>query len=116
MPTAFLITPFSSESADNEDLTVFTQVQEAVREAATMSGIQLAHPKESQKAGSIMDQVRNEIEHADIVIAILRKNWNIGYEVGFAHRAGRPVILIATSDQNIPFDVRPDRYLNYSEP
>ena len=36
------------------------------------------------------------------------------YEIGLAHAIGRPVILIAQAEQDVPFDVRHLRYIRYS--
>ena len=41
------------------------------------------------------------------------RNPNVFYEIGIAHTLGKQVILIARSDDDIPFDLRPIRYINY---
>src|SRR5258705_5159149 len=62
-----------------------------------------------------MEQVQKEIREADIVIAILTgQNPNVYYELGIAlESASRPAILIVGSGDEVPFDIRPHRYLTY---
>jgi hypothetical protein len=62
----------------------------------------------------VMDDIRDSIERADIVIADLtRQSANVFYEVGIAHTIGRPVLLIAQSTEDVPFDLRHHRVLLY---
>src|SRR2546425_12531470 len=99
MARIFLITPFSPERAGNEAPDVFARVQDAVREAAKISGVHLVHPAEIQKPGAIMDQVNQELDLADIVIAILTgENPNVFYELG---RTRSPAILVVDSERSV---------------
>lgn len=62
----------------------------------------------------IMDDIRTSIDSADIVIADLTgKNANVFYEVGIAHTIGKPVLLMAQSIEDVPFDLRHRRVLLY---
>jgi hypothetical protein len=62
----------------------------------------------------IMDDIRKSINNADIVVADLTgKNANVFYEVGICHAIGRPVLLMAQSIDDIPFDLRHYRILLY---
>lgn len=62
----------------------------------------------------IMDDIRNSIESADIVIADLTgKNANVFYEVGICHTVDKPVLLMAQSIEDVPFDLRHRRVLLY---
>jgi hypothetical protein len=115
MAKAFLITPFSAESAGNEDPDLFATVQAAVIAATKAAGVDLVHPAQIKASGIIMEQVQKEIREADIVIAILTgQNPNVYYELGIAlESASRPAILIVGSGDEVPFDIRPHRYLTY---
>jgi hypothetical protein len=102
----FLITPFSAETAGGEDTTVFTSVQEAIRAAAEETGLDLRRADGIFAAGVVIQQVRGEIEQADVVLAICSgRNANVFYELGLAEAAGKPQILIAASKVDLPFDV-----------
>jgi tetratricopeptide (TPR) repeat protein len=114
MPTAFLITPFSPERAGNEQPETFRAVQDAVQQAVKAAGLTLVHPKEMFRAGIIIDQIRDEIERASAILAVLTgENPNVFFELGLARR---PAILIARSKEDIPFDVRHMRYWTYGGP
>lgn len=62
----------------------------------------------------VMDDIRSSIATADIVVADLTgKNANVFYEVGIAHTVGKPVLLMAQSIDDVPFDLRHRRVLLY---
>lgn len=62
----------------------------------------------------IVDDIRNSIERADIVVADLTgKNANVFYEVGICHTIDKPVLLMAQSIEDVPFDLRHRRVLLY---
>jgi hypothetical protein len=102
MAKAFLITPFNPERAGHEDPEVFRDVQRAVANAVKAAGVELVHPAEMSAAGAIMDQVREGIAEADIVLAILTgQNPNVFCELGIAlERASRPPLLIVSSRED----------------
>ena len=61
--------------------------------------------------------ILDEIETADVVVADLTgRNANVFYETAIAHMKKDPhqVILLAQHDDDVPFDLRPLRYLKYS--
>ena len=63
----------------------------------------------------IMDDIRTSIESADLIIADLTgKNANVFYEVGICHAIEKPVLLLAQSMDDVPFDLRHRRVLLYS--
>lgn len=62
----------------------------------------------------IVDDIRNSIDRADIVVADLTgKNANVFYEVGICHTLDKPVLLMAQSIEDVPFDLRHRRVLLY---
>jgi nucleoside 2-deoxyribosyltransferase len=62
----------------------------------------------------IMDDILESIRKADIVLADLTgKNANVFYEVGICHALGKPVLLLAQSIEDVPFDLRHRRVLLY---
>jgi hypothetical protein len=42
-----------------------------------------------------------------------KRNPNVFYEMGLAHMLGKDVIMITQSSDDVPFDVRSIRYVNY---
>jgi hypothetical protein len=115
MRKAFLITPFNPERAGNEAPALFRRVQNIVANAVAAAGLSLVHPAGINAAGVIIEQVREALMEADVVLAILTgQNANVFYELGIAlEKARRPAILIVRSKDDIPFDVRHHRYLTY---
>ncbi len=59
-------------------------------------------------------RIHSEISAADVILADLtRKNANVFYEVGICHALGKPVLLLAQSIDDVPFDLRHRRVLLY---
>jgi hypothetical protein len=105
MPTAFLLTPFSAKAAGGEKPAVYRGVQKAIRQAAAQAGVELRRADSIFKAGVIVDQVREAIAEADVVIAVCTgKNANVFYELGLAEALGHTPILIAPDAGHLPFD------------
>jgi len=62
----------------------------------------------------VMDDVSHAIGEADVLVADLTgRNANVFYEVGIAHALDKPVLLIAQSLDDVPFDLRHRRILLY---
>jgi hypothetical protein len=62
----------------------------------------------------IMNDILHAIANAEIVIADLTgQNANVFYEIGIAHATKRPVLLMAQSLDDVPFDLRHRRVLIY---
>jgi hypothetical protein len=50
-----------------------------------------------------------------ILADLTNKNPNVFYELGLAHAVGTPVILLAQSIDDVPFDLRPVRTIIYED-
>lgn len=62
----------------------------------------------------IMRDVTKSIFESQIIVAELTgKNPNVMYELGLAHAAKKPVIMLIQKDTEFPFDVSHVRYLPY---
>lgn len=62
----------------------------------------------------IMNDILHAIAGAEIIIADLTgQNANVFYEVGIAHATNKPVLLMAQSLEDVPFDLRHRRVLTY---
>lgn len=61
-----------------------------------------------------MQDIANLIARSRVVISDLSgKNPNVFYETGIAHTLGRDVIQITQSAEDVPFDLRHLRFINY---
>ncbi|HEX8249859.1 MAG TPA: hypothetical protein VF599_16930, partial [Pyrinomonadaceae bacterium] len=65
--------------------------------------------------GKIMDQVWRGISAAKVMVAELTsRNPNVFYELGLAHALKKPVVLISSNEEDVPFDVRHIRVIYYN--
>ncbi len=64
--------------------------------------------------GKIMDQVWSGINSAKVLVAELTtKNPNVFYELGLAHALKKPVVLVSSNEDDVPFDIRHIRVIYY---
>ncbi len=62
----------------------------------------------------IMEDIWEQLCRSRVVVADLTgRNPNVFYEVGIAHTLGKPVVLIAQSMDDVPFDLRHHRVIVY---
>jgi hypothetical protein len=105
-PNCFVIMPFASE---------FDEVYQVIRETVESHSYDCIRADERYLIGTIMDDVNEQIERADLIVADLTgRNPNVFYEVGYAAALRKPVIQIAQSASDLPFDVRHLRTFPYS--
>lgn len=67
-------------------------------------------------SGVIIEDIRRAIKEADLMIADLSgENANVAYEVGIGDtiEPGKRVLLLSTSADDVPFDLRARRVLIY---
>lgn len=66
--------------------------------------------------GKIMDQVWRGIRQATVLVAELTsKNPNVFYELGLAHALEKPVVLVSSNQDDVPFDLRHIRVIFYDQ-
>src|SRR5205085_12232648 len=66
--------------------------------------------------GKIMDQVWRGIGQATVLVAELTsKNPNVFYELGLAHALRKPVVLVSSNEDDVPFDLRHIRVILYDQ-
>lgn len=64
--------------------------------------------------GKIIDQIWSGINRAKVLVAELTgRNPNVLYELGLAHALRKPVVLISSNEDDVPFDVRHVRVIYY---
>jgi len=64
--------------------------------------------------GKVVDQIWRGINDAKVLVAELTsRNPNVFYELGLAHALGRPVVLVSSTEEDVPFDLRHIRVIYY---
>jgi hypothetical protein len=82
--------------------------------AIKSAGLEPVRGDEIFRPGCVVDQIRDQIDSASILLADLTgKNANVFYELGLAHRASKQVVLTAASIDDVPFDLRHMRVSTY---
>jgi hypothetical protein len=65
--------------------------------------------------GKIIDQIWSGINAAKVLVAELTtKNPNVFYELGLAHALDKPVVLVSSNEEDVPFDLRHIRVIYYN--
>lgn len=110
----FIITPLGEEKsetrrrADGVIDAVICPVLESLN-------IDVVKPHGISTPGSIPQQVIQNILNCDLVIANLTElNPNVMYELAVRHAIGTPVICIAESGTQLPFDISSERTIFYN--
>ena len=105
-PTCFVIMPFAPE---------FDEVYQVIREKVEKNGYECVRADQRYLSGSIIEDVLDQVERADLIIAdFTGKNANVFYEAGYAKALRKPVVQIAQSVSDLPFDVRRLRTFSYN--
>lgn len=64
--------------------------------------------------GKIIDQIWRGISQAKVLIAELTsRNPNVFYELGLAHAVQKPVVLVSSNEEDVPFDLNHIRVIYY---
>ena len=67
--------------------------------------------------GGVLSHILKELTSASIVIAnIDGRNPNVYYELGIAHALDKDVILISSSVEEVPFDLKSQRLIVWKHP
>ena len=66
--------------------------------------------------GKIIDQIWKGIHAARVLVAELtNRNPNVLYELGLAHALYKPVVLVSSNKDDVPFDVQHVRVIYYEK-
>jgi hypothetical protein len=107
-PKCFVIMPFGSDDLNVVYEDFVRPVLENDCKLECQRGDDIFGPS------AIMDDVRKAIAECDLAIADLTgQNANVFYELGICHTLAKPVLMLAQSKEDIPFDVRHLRVLLY---
>ena len=103
---AFVAMPFKKEFYDAYYF--------GIRQPLEQNGYIVERVDEMEFVGGIIEKIRDSIGKADLIIAEMTdQNPNVYYEVGLAHALNSRVILITKSIENLPFDLRGMRHIEY---
>lgn len=107
----FVLTPSSADFV-GDYLTVRKVCQECNLRALRGDDTELHYGE-----NNILTYILQHILKSQIIIAnISNRNPNVFYELGIAHMAGKPTILICRDGSDIPFDLQQKFVLFYSSP
>jgi hypothetical protein len=105
-PTCFVIMPFAPE---------FDEVYQVIRETVENHKYECIRADQRYLSGPIMEDVLDQIGRADLIVPdFTGKNANVFYEAGYAKALRKPVVQIAQSVSDLPFDVRHLRTFSYN--
>jgi len=103
----FLVMPFSATHSE--------ALHACVKNACHAHGIHLVRGDDSLVPKDIVDHIWVCLNEADFVIAdISGHNPNVYYELGIAHTLAKPVLLLTSQPDDIPFDVSTRGAIAYS--
>jgi hypothetical protein len=104
----FVLTPFHSD---------YWPTYEAVASVCQSIGLKCLRGDEEHVTGDILQHILRLMSQARLIIANLDgRNPNVFYELGIAHALGKPVLPIASSPEDLPFDIRSTRILFWKTP
>ena len=95
----------------------FDQYYEAIfKPAVEDAGLSPKRADDLYRPGTIVNDIWSYTQSARILIADLTgRNPNVFYELGLAHALAKPVILVTESIDQVPFDLRALRILEYDK-
>ncbi|MCG8606744.1 hypothetical protein MJD09_17390, partial [bacterium] len=104
----FVIMPFAEQYDE-----VYTRV---IKPTVSSLGFECIRADEIAKPGNINKDIVDRISRADFIIADLTdSNPNVMYELGLCHAMDRVTIMISQNTNNLPFDIRTYRVIDYKQ-
>jgi len=111
--TCFVITPLNSpDSVTRKKVdSLIGLIRDSLSHKYKVFG-----PHEIDEPGSITTQIIEHLHKDDLVIANLTEvNGNVMYELALRHAFRKPVIIIAEEGTRIPFDIKDDRVIIFTD-
>ena len=103
---AFVLMPFS-QPFDSYYSAIFKPALES-------AGFDVLRADDIYTPRPVMLDIRDSIMASDIILCEMTgRNPNVFYELGLAHAVGKPAILLSTTEEDIPFDLRHIRVIYY---
>ena len=105
-PSVFVLMPFDPE---------FDSIYDGViKVALELAGLSVKRADDIQNQRNILRDVFDGIVNSDLIVADLTNlNPNVFYELAIAHAVRKPVILITQNMDEVPFDLKPYRLIEY---
>lgn len=89
--------------------------RDTIRPALQSVGLTPFRADEVYGTGAIIEDIYTEMLQSDICLAdVTNKNPNVSYELGMAHAANKPTIIITQNTSDVPFDYRHLRHIVYN--
>lgn len=106
----FVVMPFGDELDP-----VFETVRDSTKRAVPDQEIHCYWLKDVHAAGRITDDIVTSLQRAALCIAdVTGCNPNVMWETGYAMALGKPTILVGQAIDQLPFDLKVHRVLEYS--
>ena len=103
----FALMPFQDEH--------FEVYETAIMPAVEKQGLRSLHAGEIFGNREIVEDIWDSICSARIVVAdVTGRNPNVFYELGICHTLGKECIVITQNREDVPFDIRHRRFLEYA--
>ncbi len=105
--SCFVMMPFAAPLGD-----YYSKVFEPAIEKAGLKAVRA--DDDIFGTGKIIDQIWQGINDAKVLVAELTsRNPNVYYELGLAHALKKPVVLVCSNEQDVPFDLKHIRVIYY---
>lgn len=105
--TCFVMMPFAPPLGD-----YYSKIYEPAIEKAGLKAVRA--DDDIFGTGKIIDQIWSGINSAKVLVAELTsRNPNVFYELGLAHALKKPVVLVCSNEQDVPFDLKHIRVIYY---
>lgn len=92
----------------------FRLYEDGILPAANAAGLRCKHAGEIFDNREIIEDVWESICTARLIVAdVTGRNPNVFYELGICHTLGKEVIVLTQNRDDVPFDIRHRRFLDY---
>jgi hypothetical protein len=106
---AFVLMPFTEKRTQIYERYVKRPLLESL-------GLICVRADDIMSSSDVMMDVWEHINRCAIIIADMSdRNPNVFYELGLAHVVGKPIVLLAETEGDIPFDLRAIRHIIYGD-
>lgn len=107
--SCFVVMPFDAPIGD-----YYSSIYKPAIEKAKL--VPVRADNEIFGSGKIIDQIWAGINAAKVLVAELTmKNPNVFYELGIAHALQKPVVLVSSNEDDVPFDLKHIRVIYYNK-
>jgi hypothetical protein len=111
--SVFVIMPFREQWSAS----TYEMIRRAIDSIGLPYEIDVKRADDIRAPGRITDQIMQEINSADVVVAdITKQNPNVMWELGYAYALGKPTIILNQNIERSPFDLADHRQIVYSHP